>query len=103
MAPQTDWNMLAKNLSETLLGIGQDILDESSPELIGWAEEIARDAVEALRLGRDDLLDELEAQAILILEIKRIETTDRIRERIGAAVRGVVKTAGGLLFGGLLS
>lgn len=74
-------DQLASHLQQLALGAAEDVE--------AYAAEIAADAVEAAALGRDDLLEHLQAQLGALAEKHRLEAAKVANSIVPALISGV--------------
>lgn len=88
---------LGNAIGERLKARGQDLLAGAAEDLTTWAARIAADTVEAVSLGRADLVEALGEQAVALAEVHRLRATaaawDSLRELVGDVLAGAAGLA----------
>jgi len=86
---QIDLGELRDSIGDILKTTLADIVDGAEEDLKTFGKDIAKDIVAAAKLGRRDLLDELQDQLVVIAEINRI----RIHNEPMAAAKKALQVA----------
>lgn len=69
---QQDMRKLTDGLRDTLVGEFRRVLEGAESDIIAYGDRIATDLALAVSVGRQDLIDEIKDQALLLAEKQRL-------------------------------
>lgn len=86
---QQDMRKLTDGLRDTLVGEFSRVLEGAESDIIAYGDRIATDLALAVSVGRQDLIDEIKDQALLLAEKQRL----RAKNANATLIVGLITTA----------
>lgn len=90
---------LGSAIAERIKARAGELIVGAAEDLAEWAQQIAADAVEAVSLGRPDLVQALEEQVVARGEAQRLRATAAAWRALQGVVGDVLAAAAGLAGG----
>jgi len=93
MKTSVDWQVMAEGLKDMLKKELSTVLVGAKEDLVKFAEAMTADLVQAMSTGREDLVNEIGAQARTVAEANRLRIVDSTWDVVGGLMTVAVKSA----------